>query len=263
MTAHSEYVLDQARGGEDERRRLALVESYQDPPTRRQLEALGLGAGWHCLDAGAGGGSIARWMAERVGPTGSVVAADLDTTLLEEAPARGVRPLRHDVRRDALPASAFDLVHARLLLIHLPERLEVLRALRAAVRPGGWLVIGDIDFSSVAPLGPVAQWDAVSRGFLGAVREAGWEPELGPRLPGMLSACELSGVEPEAWRHVQRGGSAVATILRLTYERLRPALLANGRVDAGDLDAVLASLRDPDFAFSGPTVWTAWGRADA
>jgi hypothetical protein len=88
------------------------------------------------------------------------------------------------VRSDALPASPFDLVHARLLLIHLPERLEVLRVLRAAVRPGGWLVIGDIDFSSVAPLRPVAEWDAVSRAFLGAVREAGWEPELGPRLAG-------------------------------------------------------------------------------
>lgn len=260
---HGQYALDQARGGEDERRRLALVESYHDPPTQRQLEALGVGPGWHCLDAGAGAGSVARWMAERVGPAGSVLATDLDTTLLEAAPARGVRPLRHDVRSDALPGSAFDLVHARLLLIHLPERLEVLGALRAAVKPGGWLVIGDIDFSSVAPQRPVGEWDAVSRAFLCAVREAGWEPELGPRLPEMLSACELCGVEAEAWRHVQRGGSAVAAILGLTYQRLRPALLAAGRVDARDLDAVLASLRDPAFAFSGPTVWTAWGRAGA
>jgi SAM-dependent methyltransferase len=259
----SEYVLDQARGGENERRRLALVESYQDPPTRRQLEALGVGPGWRCLDAGAGGGSVARWMAERVGPAGSVLATDLDTTLLEEVPTRGVRPLRHDVRSDALPVSAFDLVHARLLLIHVPERVEVLRTLRGAVRPGGWLVIGDIDFSSVAPLRPVAEWDAVSKAFLGAVHEAGWEPELGPRLPGMLSACELCDVEAEAWRHVQRGGSAVATILALTYERLRPALLAHGRVGAGDLDAVIASLQDPNLAFSGPTLWTAWGRAGA
>ena len=62
----------------DERRRHSLMEEAQDPLTRRYLGDRGLQAGWRCLEVGAGGGSIARWLAERVGPSGHVVATDLD-----------------------------------------------------------------------------------------------------------------------------------------------------------------------------------------
>jgi tRNA A58 N-methylase Trm61 len=61
------------------RRRLALLEVCHDPSSIRHATALGVGPGWRCLEAGAGGGSFARWLAARVGESGSVVAADIDT----------------------------------------------------------------------------------------------------------------------------------------------------------------------------------------
>src|SRR5918998_6841824 len=72
------------------RRRLELLEACHDPATFRRAEALGVSAGWRCLEAGAGHGSVARWLAERVGDTGSVLAADLDVSLLDEIELPGL-----------------------------------------------------------------------------------------------------------------------------------------------------------------------------
>lgn len=70
----------------DERRRLALIERCYDPITTSRLTQLGVGAGWRCLDVGAGGGSIARWLRDQVGPDGEVVAIDRTPAFFEEEP---------------------------------------------------------------------------------------------------------------------------------------------------------------------------------
>ena len=48
-------------------------------PLVTALHRLGLGPGWRCLEVGAGSGSVARWLAAKVGPEGSVLATDIDT----------------------------------------------------------------------------------------------------------------------------------------------------------------------------------------
>ena len=55
-----------------EDRRLGLLEEIFDPVSRRRRS--GVQAGWRCLEVGAGRGSMAVWLAERVGPRGGVVA---------------------------------------------------------------------------------------------------------------------------------------------------------------------------------------------
>src|ERR1700757_5182560 len=108
----SEYVLSQRRSPDFERSRLRLLEEFHDPLTVGQLDAIGVGEGWRCLDVGAGGGSVTRMLAERVGPTGSVLAVDLDTSLLDHLASDRVEGRRHDLLSDQLPQAAFDLVHA-------------------------------------------------------------------------------------------------------------------------------------------------------
>src|SRR3954452_23929056 len=85
---------------EDESRRLELFQQRLDPLTIRRIERLGIGLGAACLEIGGGRGSITRWLAERVGPEGSVTATDLDPDFLEAIDAPNVRVLRHDVRSD-------------------------------------------------------------------------------------------------------------------------------------------------------------------
>jgi hypothetical protein len=60
-----------------QRARLRTLETLFDPGTIRYLEARGVAPGWRCAKVGAGRGSIAAWLYDRVGPEGSVLATDL------------------------------------------------------------------------------------------------------------------------------------------------------------------------------------------
>ena len=91
------YLYPQETGGERERERLRLMGAVRDPHTIRHLEQIRVGHGWSCIDVGAGGGSIARWLGARVGPTGRVVATDLDTTALDRAVPSNVEVVRHNI----------------------------------------------------------------------------------------------------------------------------------------------------------------------
>src|ERR1700674_2572491 len=84
----SAYLLDNARS-ETSRRFDALSVLY-DGDTIRHLENRGVREGWSCLEVGGGGGSIAAWLAERVGPTGSVLVTDVDPRYLEFLNAHNV-----------------------------------------------------------------------------------------------------------------------------------------------------------------------------
>lgn len=253
----NEYVLHASAAPDDESARLALIQGYQDPLTVEALRSLPVAAGWRCLDVGAGGGSIARWLAAEVGPTGSVLATDLDVSALHAGPNLTVR--RHDVRTEPLPPAEFDLVHTRLVLQHLPDRAEVLDRLVTSVRPNGHIVLGDIDFTVVHPAEPDPRYDRVHAAFDAAVRDAGWLPDLGSRLLAMVDAAGLTDARATCHQHVQHGGEAAPTILAMTYRRLRPRLLAFGAAEA-DVEHVLTRLADPAFRLHGPALWTVTAR---
>jgi hypothetical protein len=95
------YLLNNQQA-EAERRLDALSELF-DPATFRHLAAVGVTAGWVCWEVGAGGASVPAWLAEQVGPSGRVVASDIDTAWM---PAHGAafEVLRHDERRSRAAA---------------------------------------------------------------------------------------------------------------------------------------------------------------
>lgn len=130
---------------EQERARLHVLADVFDPRTREVLTEIGVGPGWRCLDVGSGAGTVAGWLAEQVGPTGTVLATDVDTRFLAE-PTDVLQIQQHDIVEQRLPSAAFDLIHARGLLQHLAQRDAVLGSLVEALAPGGHLVVQDTDW---------------------------------------------------------------------------------------------------------------------
>ncbi len=127
MTTDVDYVF--SNDWKDARQRLGLLEEVFDPGTIRHLEQIGVGDGWQCLEAGAGAGSIARWLSMKVGSSGRVLATDIDTCLLDALTVPNLEVQHHDIVADPLPESAFD---------HMV----------AALKPGGWLLVEEPDYVS-------------------------------------------------------------------------------------------------------------------
>lgn len=112
-----------------------------DDHTARALDRISLPDQPRCLDIGAGSGSATRMLADRAGPRGSVLAVDIDDTHYI-ASSQATLTI-HNIDHGLPEPGPFDVIHARLVLMHLPRRREILAELAAALAPGGWLVIAD------------------------------------------------------------------------------------------------------------------------
>lgn len=244
------YALTNSWTGAE--RRLALLESHIDPLSHRRLLASGVATGWRCLEVGGGLGSIARWLAERVGATGSVTVTDLDTRFLEQMRAPNVRVLRHDITRDELPEAHFDLIHARWLLYHLPTPAAVCARLAEALRPGGYLLVEDVDFfplsaardrefSSVMIQVANAVGAAVGHGGLWAAQA----------LPDMLEHAGLQQLEGDFVVDALRGASSMAEFWRYTGAQIRSRIAFEQGSDMARFDRVMDRLGDASFASIG------------
>ncbi len=246
--AQSEYVFQRV---EDQREleRLRLIEQVFDPASRKQLLATGLQAGWRCLEVGPGAGSIMTWMGEVVGPTGQVVAVDLDPKFLGEAGQSNMEIVRADIRTAQLPEQSFDLVHARYVLIHLPDYATALNRMLDCLKPGGWLVIEEPDFSAARGItGSEEQLKAVRK-----VNEAikcmyerlGMDYALGQKVPGLLQARGLRSMVVENDGPPSIGGSGLATIMKMSATQLREKYLATGVVSDEDLEQYCRFAENP------------------
>ena len=169
--------------------RFTAFATLFDPSTFRHLDALGLAAGWRCWEVGAGGTSVVAHMAARVGPRGHVVATDIDLAWAANAAAPNVTIIEHDVAGEPPPGGPFDLVHARLVLVHVPERDVALANMVAALRPGGVLLVEDADpalqpRSCLEETGPEEVLaNRLRRGFRHLLSERGVDLAYGRTLP--------------------------------------------------------------------------------
>ena len=243
--------------------RFAALAALFDPTTERHLADRGVAPGWHCLEVGGGGGSITTWLGERVGPTGRVLATDLDTRFLEKIELATVEVRRHDITRDPLPDGAFDLIHTRMVLMHLPSRDQVLSRLRSALKPGGWLVCEDFDRVSAPPNPTVSPGEVVLKTHeaMGRVHlDQGVAPQYGRLLFGRLREMGLMGLGGEARLVMVQSGSWSARLLRASYERRRRAMIDAGYVTEEEFDADLARMEAADFMSPSPLMWSVWGR---
>jgi SAM-dependent methyltransferase len=243
------------------RRRLELLEACYDAITIRHLEALGVGLGWRCLEVGGGAGSVTRWLCDRVGAPGHVVAVDLDTRFLDEIREPNLDVQRLDIAEEPVPGEGYDLVHTRAVLIHVPSRERVIESLLAAVRPGGWLLVEEADDFPVSAL-TSGVYPEAWHWFVRAANEAGVGVKWARRLPSILGGLDLADVGVGCEVPIYQGGSPTADFFRLTWAQARERTLALG-APAALLDEVDVLLADPACWFPACALVSAWGRRAA
>ncbi|MET8010184.1 methyltransferase domain-containing protein [Streptomyces sp. NPDC005271] len=256
------YLLDN-RQSEAGIRFGALAELF-DPVTFRHIDQLGLAEGMRCWEVGAGGASVPTGLAERVGPTGTVIATDLDVSWLGDTADGVIEALRHDVAADPPPAGGFDLVHARLVLVHVPDRAEALRRMIEALRPGGTLLLEDAD-PGLQPLlcpdesGPEQRLaNRLRSGFRELMATRGADLAYGRTLPRLLREAGLEDVRADAYFPIT--SPACAVLEAATVRQIRERLVAAGLATDEEIDRHLANVATGRLDLATAPMVSAWGR---
>nr|WSX19125.1 methyltransferase domain-containing protein [Streptomyces tubercidicus] len=241
----------------------ALAELF-DPVTFRHIDQLGIGAGMRCWEVGAGGPSVPLGLAERVGPTGTVLATDIDVSWTSGIADGVIEVLTHDVAADPPPPGGFDLVHARLVLVHVTDRAEALRRMVQALRPGGRLLLEDAD-PTLQPLlcpdesGPEQRLaNRMRSGFRALMAARGADLAYGRTLPRVLREAGLDDVQADAYFPIT--SPACAVLEDATVRQVRHHLTGQGLATDEEIDRHLTNVATGQLDLATGPMISAWGR---
>jgi 2-polyprenyl-3-methyl-5-hydroxy-6-metoxy-1,4-benzoquinol methylase len=261
---YGQRVLGAASTAEE--RRLAAIAEVSDGWTQLVLRRLGLQRGWRCWEVGAGSGTVAVWLAERAFDPSidsgqvQVLATDVDMRFLDRLEQPGLGTMRHDVVAEPPPAREFDLIHARFVLEHLPEREAVLDQLVDALAPDGWVVVESLTSFPVQ----VAADDEFRSAMLAVeavlARTIGTDCTWSRRVPTGLLDRGLVEVGAAATVPVTGLRNASASCWSLTLEQLAPRIVELGLATRDTLDRAQSLLADPRFGDLGHGTLSVWGR---
>ncbi|SCL73589.1 class I SAM-dependent methyltransferase [Micromonospora peucetia] len=258
------YTFDNATS--EAARQVRLLAEILDPHSTDVLARTGVESGWRCLDLGTGAGSVATWLAEQVSPAGRVVALDADP---RHVPTHELIDVRTgDVTTIDLGEREYDLVHARLLLMHLADREQVLRRAAAALKPGGVLVISEWDCTRLDEMllrGPAVLAEAFlafQNALVGLAVDNGASANWAHRVPVAMRDVGLVDVEAEVHNRLWSGGEAGCLLHASNSRQMEAALLARG-MSSPQLETLRDGMNDPHaLTWSYPMVTTVGRRAE-
>ena len=243
----TDYIFDE-HDRDQEIVRLRMIEELFDPTTIGHLKRTGIGVGWRCLELGAGAGSIMKWMGGVVGDSGSVVGVDKNTRHLHGLSDPPIQIIESDFLKASLDPG-LDLAHCRYVLIHNRSSDAILRKLFNVLKPGGFLVVEEPDFTSAKLLNH--NNDDAQQRLNNAVccmfEDMGLDPAYGLSLPKKVAAQGLEILEVDSRLHLARGGSLMAQMMGASERALADKYVATGEASHADVERYIGSTNDDQF----------------
>lgn len=260
------YVI---RGGAEGRVRLRLLSEVCGPFTHALLAEVGIPAGSKCLDVGCGGGDVTLKLARAAGATGRALGVDLDAVKVDiarrEAQELGISNVEFQMQDVVTwePRELFDVAYARFLLTHLTSPGALVTAIRRHVRPGGVIILEDIDFRGHFAEPNCPALERYVEYYSKSVQARGADPNIGPRLPGFLRDAGLREVGMKLVQSAALEGG-IKLLCCVTLESIADAVLKDGLTSEQELRRTIEELHafanDRDTVIGGPRVVQAWGR---
>ena len=245
MPDSSHYVI---RGGLEGRERLRVLARVTHPTSMALLDRCGLREGLTCLDVGCGGGDVTLELARRVAPGGQATGVDIDETKLQlaraDAQQEGIGNVEFhlsDARETAGPP-VVDFVYARFLLTHVSDPAGMLDRFYRRLRPGGTIGVEDIDFSGNVTYPASKAFQRYHELYCAAVTRRGGDPNIGPRLPGMLKRAGFESIRVSVVQPMALAGEA-KLITPLTMENIAGPVLEDGLASQAEIDDLVGELR--------------------
>ena len=241
------YIFDN-KSEEREYRRLQLVEAANDPTTIALLEETGIQPGWHCLELGAGAGSILRWLGDRVGPTGLAVGVDKNTVYLQDFHQPPFQILKGTLPGISLNPS-FELIHTRYVLIHNHQDRDILKNMFTLLKPGGWAVCEEPDFSSATLLDPQGKTPQgkVNRAICQMFLNVGLDPAYAFGFPHKLKEAGFQVVRAQSLMHLCPGQSPMANVMGESALVLEQEYCGTGLCSPADIQQYVSLSKDSTY----------------
>lgn len=221
------------------------------------LDRTPLGAGGTAIDLGCGPRGILELLSERVGPSGRVVGVDADpahvamaTDMVATRKLDNVEIVQADARSTGLPSSSFDVVHARTVLITLPEPAEVVQEMVRLAKPGGWVLSFEPDCESSICYPAHPAYERLVDMFAPVFTRNGADWRIGRRVAELYRSTGLIDVQVEARADVYPHGHSRRTVRVDLIRSMQPHVLELALATETEVDELYATalthLDNPD-----------------
>jgi SAM-dependent methyltransferase len=243
----SSYIFEN-HAEDREYHRLRMIESANDPATIALLQRTGIQPGWTCLELGPGAGSILQWLGTQVGVNGKVIGIDKKTTYLQDFPS----PPYDILEGNFLGVSInhpLDLVHARYVLIHNHQDIDILRKIHHLLKPGSLAVFEEPDFTSAKLLDdrPDAPHSRVNSAMCQMFVDLRLDPGYALRLPQKLQTCGFEILETRSTMHLCEGNSPITNVMAESALALRHRYCETGQCSDQDIHHYVQNAHTPGF----------------
>ena len=268
MAEPDTYLLGRSEG-EEARLKRQIADLAED--SRAHLEKVGIKPGERVVDLGCGPGGVLGLLAERVGPTGSVVGiersphfAEVARRFVRENGWTQVEVRVGDASDTGLPRASFDGAHARLVLVTVPNPEKIVREMVSLVRPGGWVASYEADFVAHVCDPPLPAWTRLREAFAASSAAQGMDLSTGRRTHRLFRAAGVTDIHVDAVVHVYPPGHSRRTILFDFINNLREPLIEGGFISRDNLESDMAALEtylaNPETLVTSHLFYRLWGR---
>lgn len=250
-------AIDENVSGLERQKQLARTFTAS---TVRLLGDLGDLTGASVLDLGCGIGETTRLLAARVGATGSVVGVDFNPALVESAASMTTEPnvsfAQGDVHDLSYEDATFDVVFARLLLLHVADPQAALQEMLRVCRPQGTVIVNDGDFETIYTSPDRAGGEGLVKLF-----SIFNNPRIGTNLWHMFRDCGYEHVEYRVDRMLVRDADS-KRLATMTVEAMREAAVQSELMTEQEVDtlrdAMAAGVEDDSYMIGFPEMYAAW-----
>lgn len=254
-----------------ERERLQRQAAELATHSAALLAKVGVGPGQSAIDLGCGPLGVLHLLSDAVGAAGRVVGVDINPanvamarSFVEDHGISNVTVIEGDARRTGLEASSFDVVHARTLLVNIPDPEAAVAEMVRLVKPGAWVASMEPDTSVQIYHPPHPAWARLHEIFVAAYVAQGVDPVIARRVPEMFRAAGLVDVGIEARVELYPHGHSRRTIRLELVRSMWPKIIERGiasQQELMDLDSAgRKHLADPNTLVLPGVYFLVWGR---
>ena len=245
-TIGDQYLLGDGRSDQD---RLRVISEIHDGRTRELLRRAGLVSGHRFVEFGCGLGYVTRWAAgQGANATGIDLNEDHVTVASELAHEAGLKNAQFrcaNIYEPDLQPESVDVAYSRWLMVHLNRPVDAMRAIHAALKPGGVMVCEEADVSAVYVEPVSAAYSELRDVCLEGGRQRGVDYSCGRRVHLWAKEAGFEFIHVDAY-HPHYVTGKHKGFWNWTLHAVALGMVKEGSLTAARVDELVAGMNEAD-----------------